>query len=203
MKPLTSYNNPFDAIDDFEKAIAKFTGAPFCVATDCCTHAIELCLRYLKVNWEVGIPAQTYLSVPMTFHKLGIPYRLMDRSWHLKYRLVNTPIWDCARLFEENMYCSDQFECLSFGHTKPFELGRGGAILLDDEEAYRWLKRAAYDGRDLKISPWQDQKVFRVGYHYRMTPEECVIGMSRLERGNYKPSTMVEYPDLRKIEIHL
>ena len=178
MKSLINYKNPFDAIDNFEKAIADFTG-----------------------DWEVGIPATTYLSIPMTFHKLGIPYKLMGRAWHLKYQLIDTPIWDCARLFEENMYCEGQYECLSFGYSKPFELGRGGAILLDNEEAYTWLKRAAYDGRDLKISPWQDQKVFQVGYHYRMTPEECVIGSARLERGDYKPSTMVEYPDLRNIEI--
>jgi dTDP-4-amino-4,6-dideoxygalactose transaminase len=202
VKPLSQYNNPFNAIDDFEEAIAKYTGAPFAVATDCCTHAIELCLRYLKVDWEVGIPAYTYLSVPMIFHKLNIPYRLMDRTWHLKYRLVNTPIWDCARLFEENMYCEGQYECLSFGYGKPFELGRGGAILTDNEEAYKWLKLAAYDGRDLSITPWQAQKEFTVGYHYRMTPEECIIGAARLTRGDIKPSSMVEYPDLRKITIN-
>ena len=35
----------FDTVKEFEQQIAKFYGAPYAVATDCCTHAIELCLR--------------------------------------------------------------------------------------------------------------------------------------------------------------
>ena len=42
-----SYNNP---INKLEKQLAEFTGAPYVVATDCCTHAIELCLRLNKVK---------------------------------------------------------------------------------------------------------------------------------------------------------
>jgi dTDP-4-amino-4,6-dideoxygalactose transaminase len=33
----------FEKIVEFESALAKFTGAPYAVMTDCCTHAIELC----------------------------------------------------------------------------------------------------------------------------------------------------------------
>jgi len=39
----------FNKVDEFEKAIAKFYGSTFAVAVDCCTHAIELSLRYNKV----------------------------------------------------------------------------------------------------------------------------------------------------------
>ena len=35
----------FETVQEFEKQIAKFYGAPYAVATDCCTHAVELCLR--------------------------------------------------------------------------------------------------------------------------------------------------------------
>ena len=38
----------FTAVKDFEKEIAKFYGAPLAVATDCCTHGVELCLRLDK-----------------------------------------------------------------------------------------------------------------------------------------------------------
>ena len=38
----------FKVITDFEKQIALFFGAPYAVAVDCCTHAIELCLRYKR-----------------------------------------------------------------------------------------------------------------------------------------------------------
>ena len=33
-------------VESFEKDIADFYGSPYAVATDCCTHAIELCLIY-------------------------------------------------------------------------------------------------------------------------------------------------------------
>ncbi len=39
-------SDPFHAVESFEDTIAKFYGAKYGVATDCCTHAIELCLRY-------------------------------------------------------------------------------------------------------------------------------------------------------------
>ena len=61
----------FEEILQFEKLLAKKTGAPYAIMTDCCTHAIELCLRYRKVK-RVQFTAYTYLSIPMTMHKLGI-----------------------------------------------------------------------------------------------------------------------------------
>ena len=36
----------FDAVTKFEDKIGSYFAAPYAVATDCCTHAIELCLRY-------------------------------------------------------------------------------------------------------------------------------------------------------------
>ena len=32
----------YDDVDKLEKTIAEFFGAPYALATDCCTHAIEL-----------------------------------------------------------------------------------------------------------------------------------------------------------------
>jgi len=40
----------FKALFDFESALAEYTGAPYAVLTDGCTHAIELCMRYERVN---------------------------------------------------------------------------------------------------------------------------------------------------------
>ena len=54
----------FKPIKDFEEAIADFFGAPYAVATDCCTHALELCLR-LKNAKTISVPKHTYISVPM------------------------------------------------------------------------------------------------------------------------------------------
>jgi dTDP-4-amino-4,6-dideoxygalactose transaminase len=189
----------FEKIAEFESALAQFTGAPYAVMTDCCTHAIELCLRYDK-STRVLFPAHTYLSIPMTMHKLGISYDYTDKQWIGEYQFVGTRIWDSARLLKEDMYRSGQLQCLSFGHSKPLEIGRGGAVLTDDVEVYDTLKQQCYDGRDLSITPWEDQKTFRVGYHYKPTIEEAVKGLDLLPNINQEPKYF-QYPDLRDIII--
>jgi dTDP-4-amino-4,6-dideoxygalactose transaminase len=193
----------FDKIFEFEKELSDFTGAPYVVTTDCCTHAIELCLRYRKVK-RTGFTAFTYLSVPMTLHKLGIEYNLVPEKWAGEYRFYGTDIWDSARRLEPNMYREGMMQCLSFGHTKPLEIGRGGAILLDNYEDYKKLSMLRYDGRDLSISPWVNQKSFSLGFHYKLNPEECVIGIKKLQEYKNKKDfdiKFVDYPDCREIEI--
>lgn len=189
----------FDPILKFEQALAEYTGAPYAVMTDCCTHAIELCMRYKQVK-RVQFTAYTYLSVPMTMHKLGIDYELVPEKWTGEYRFYGTDIWDSARRLERNMYRPGQMQCLSFGHNKPLQIGHGGAILLDDKEAYGVLLQQRYDGRDLTTQPWQAQRKFMVGYHYRPTIEDALCGLEKLNLVN-EPPKYHEYPDLRDIEI--
>jgi dTDP-4-amino-4,6-dideoxygalactose transaminase len=191
--------NPFEKINEFESALAKFTGASYAVMTDCCTHAIELCLRYDNIQ-RVTFPAHTYLSIPMTMHKLGIAYNYSDKLWTGEYQFIGTRIWDSARLLKEGMYRPGQLQCLSFGIDKPLSIGRGGAVLTDDVEVYDILIQQRYDGRDLNISPWEKQKIFRVGYHYKPTIEEAVKGLELLPNIDQE-SKYKEYPDLREIII--
>jgi len=191
--------NAFDPIYKFEQALGQLTGAPYVVMTDCCTHALELCLRYDHIH-HCQLTAYTYLSVPMTLHKLDISYDLLDETWTGEYQLKGTRIWDSARLLRMGMYRSGQMQCLSFGYDKPLDIGRGGAILLDDTQAYQKLIRQRSDGRDLNILPWQDQKIFEVGYHYRPTIEEAVKALEKLPFADQEPKYK-EYPDLRKIII--
>ncbi len=198
----------FDKIKQFEDALAEYTGAPYAIMTDCCTHAIELCLRYDKIT-DCSFTPYTYLSVPMTMHKLGIDYNYFPdhlphrQQWVGEYKFEGTRIWDSARRLEKDMYHKGQMQCLSFGHGKPLHLGRGGAILLDDKEAYEAIIRMRYDGRDLNISPWVEQREFRVGYHYKPTPEEATQGLALLQGLREFPvkPQFVEYPDLRTITI--
>ena len=193
----------FDKILAFETALAEFTGAPYAIMTDCCTHAIELCLRYDRVQTCRFTP-YTYLSVPMTMHKLGIEYQYLDHAWQHwvgEYQFLDTRIWDSARRLESNMYRLGQMQCLSFGHDKPLSIGRGGAILLDDATAYQALLAMRYDGRDLTITPWPAQREFRVGYHYRPTIEEAERGLELLKHYTSQPPREVVYPDCRQISI--
>jgi dTDP-4-amino-4,6-dideoxygalactose transaminase len=190
----------FNKILEFEQLLAKFTGAPYAIMTDCCTHAIELCLRYHKIQ-QCEFTAYTYLSIPMTMHKLGIEYQLLEESWIGEYPFKQTPIWDSARRLEPNMYRTDSMQCLSFGHDKPLNIGRGGAILLDDSAAYQKIVKMRYDGRDLSISPWQSQGEFELGFHYKPTPEEAIKGIWLLDNFKTQSPKQIQYPDLRKIKI--
>lgn len=192
----------FDKITEFEQALADYTGAPYAVMTDCCTHALELCFRVQNIK-QCSFTRYTYLSIPMMLMKLGIKFEYNDvHFWSGQYWFDNTNIYDSARLFKYDMYISGQMQCLSFGHDKPFEIGRGGAILLDDYELYKKLKLMCYDGRDLSISPWEDQQKFILGYHYKPTIEEAEIGLKKLRLNDFKiiPEHK-SYPDLSKIII--
>lgn len=189
----------FDKILKFERALGELTGAPYVVMTDCCTHALELCLRYDEPT-NCSFTAYTYLSVPMTMRKLDIEYRLIPEEWTGEYQLHGTRIWDSARKLQLGMYRKGQMQCLSFGYSKPLDIGRGGAILLDDRQAYNTLIQQRSDGRDLKISPWETQKVFEVGYHYRPTIEEAERALAKLPTIDQEPK-YVKYPDLREIII--
>jgi hypothetical protein len=62
------------------------------------------------------------------------------------------------------------------------------------------MLRQRYDGRDLTVNPWESQKVFEVGYHYKPTPEEARIGLDKLHLVNEEPKYH-QYPDLRDITI--
>jgi dTDP-4-amino-4,6-dideoxygalactose transaminase len=190
---------PFKELFDFETALAHFTGAPFVVVTDGCTHAMELCLRYDKVK-SCEFTAFTYLSIPMLMHHLNIDYKLTDEQWEGEYQLHGTRIWDSARKLQIGMYRPGQMQCLSFGHTKPLELGKVGAVLLDDPLAYKTISRWRSDGRDLKIYPWLEQKVFDVGFHYCPTLETCKLGSELLPNVD-QTVKYVQYNDCRSIII--
>lgn len=193
----------FEYIENFENELAEFTGAPYVVTTDCCTHAIELCLIYDDIK-ACRFTAFTYLSVIMTMHKLDISYSLLNEKWEGEYQFHDTRIWDSARRLQPDMYRPGQLQCVSFGYTKPLDIGRGGAILLDDKQAYTDLLKMRYDGRDLNVAPWISQQTFSVGYHYKLNPEECEKGSAQLHEyinANNFDIKNSQYPDCRNITI--
>jgi len=186
----------FKALFDFESALAEYTGAPYAVVTDGCTHSIELCMRYEQIK-ECQFTAYTYLSVPMVLKQLDIEYTMLDESWTGEYQFKNTRIWDSARRLEPGMYRPSSMQCLSFGWTKPMQLGKAGAILLDDYAAYKKFSRQRSDGRDLNL-PWETETELILGYHYCPTLELCARGLELLPTIEPKAQPGV-YPDCRKI----
>jgi dTDP-4-amino-4,6-dideoxygalactose transaminase len=189
----------YQKLFDFEAALAEYTGAPYVVVTDGCTHAMELCFRY-ELEYSCELPAFTYISVLQMLKQLGVGYTLRTEYWTGEYNFKGTRIWDSARRLERNMYRPGQLQCLSFGFDKPLPLGKGGAILLDNVADYNYLSQMRSDGRDLRINPWQDQVNFKEGYHYCPTLELCAEGLAKLP--TIEPqSQKVQYPDLRLITI--
>ena len=191
------------SVETFENKLAEFTGAPYVVTTDCCTHAIELCFRLLGIK-TCRFSTYTYISIPMTMKLLNVQYELSSTPWKDEYQFLGTPVWDSARCLKPGMYRKEQYQCLSFGPGKPLDNVRGGAILLDNKEQYMQLKMMSHDGRDLSYKYWNDQKVFIQGFHYMMRYEECDSATLLLEKyiaaGNYE-HTYKPYPDVSEIEI--
>ena len=107
----------FQVIADFENKIAEFYGSPYAVAIDCCTHGIELCLRYNEIEYFT-VPKRTYLSVPFLGDKIGIEWDWKNEDWDDYYYLGETNIIDAAVLWKENSYIPNTFMCLSFQFQK-------------------------------------------------------------------------------------
>lgn len=192
----------FEVVEKFEKEIAKFYGAPFAVATDSCTHSIELGLR-LKNFDNISIPTRTYISIPFIPIKLNLKWKWDSTKWENFYFIGNTNIVDSAVYWKKNSYISDTIMCLSFQYQKHLNLGRGGMILCDNEKTYKSLKKMSYDGRDPLI-PWREQNIDTLGFHYYMTPETASLGLDKFKKEKNKlPRKWVweDYPDLSEMKI--
>lgn len=203
------WNDPRDVITMFENKVAKFAGSKYAVSTDCCSHAIELSLRYLMsigeiIVWDiVNIPAHTYISIPMLLDRLNLHVEYNDAQWSGGYGINPTRVIDAAVMWEKNMYSGhNTLQCLSFQIKKRIPIGRGGMVLTDDKEAADWIRLASYDGRDLNI-PYNSSDHIKInnGFHYYMTPEDAARGILLMDSikeeghsGNYS-----NYPDVRKM----
>jgi len=169
-----------DIVDIFEKKVAEFAGSKYGVAVDCCSHGMFLSLKYLNAIGTVTIPKHTYVSAAQQIVHAGCRVEFEDLEWTGRYQLKPFPIWDAATRWRRGMYTGGLHVC-SFQLKKQIPIGRGGMILTDDAEAYRWLKKATYDGRDLSIPQWEDDYEI-MGWHYYMTPEDAARGILLMDQ---------------------
>lgn len=191
----------FESVTQLEKKLAEFFGAPYAICLDSCTHGIELCLRYKKVQ-SISCPKRTYLSVPFLANKLNIGLEWRDENWQDFY-YVTEDIIDAAVLWKKGSYIPGTFMSISFQYQKHLNLGRGGVILTDDEEAAIELKKMSYDGR-LPNIPWREQNIKSWGAHYYMTPETAQLGLDIFEdKVNATPRQWVvtDWPDLTEMDV--
>jgi len=191
----------FNVVTEFENKIAEFFGAPYAVAVDSCTHGIELALRYTCAD-HITVPQRTYLSIPFLADKLFIDRFWKDQDWKDYYYLTENVI-DAAVLWKPNSYIPGTFTGISFQYQKHLSLGRGGVLLCDRPHDYLNLKKMSYDGR-LPETPWRDQNINSVGYHYYMTPETAQLGLDKLPdaiKTEPRQWVVTDWPDLTQMEI--
>ena len=191
-------NNPWKVVEMFEQNLAEYCGSKYAVSTDNCTDAIMMCCQYLNVN-EVTIPASTYLSVPQSILNAKGTVKIRDYKWKGIYQLEPYPIYDAAKRFTSNMYIKGTYMCLSFHHKKILKIGKGGAVLTDDLEAVKWLKKARYEGRDHVLDD-----IDMCGWNAYMTPEQAARGMTLLQalpKHNEDQGEEPPYRDLRTMPL--
>lgn len=198
--------------EDFERELAKYTGAPYAVALDNASNALFLSLMYEGVaGATITIPARTYPSVPCEIIHAGgkVKFEAMEgETLTGAYQLRPTRTWDSALRFTSDMYLRNTFMCLSFtGPYKHLKLSKAGAILTDDQNAYEWFKRARFSGRREKS--YHDDEFDMLGWNFYLLPEIAARGVLMMKQfynldGSKKqnPDITLPYPDLSASEIY-
>lgn len=224
-------HNPHEITRIFEEEICKYTNSPFCVCVDNQSNALYLCLVYYKKfmnepdNTEVWIPRRTYPSVPCEIIRAGfeVGFNTVDKDGNVvtdesnqaevltgEYQLYHTNIWDSALRFTADMYRPGYFQCLSFtGPYKHLKLTKGGAILTDNEHAYKWLKKARFSGRaecSYHEDNFDDNPV--IGINAYMIPEIAARGVQMMSQfynhdgsKRHNEDLSLPYPDLSKFKL--
>jgi len=198
--------------EDFEKALADYTGAPYVVAVDNQSNGLFLSLMYERVaGQEITIPARTYPSVPCEIIHAGgkVNFKpVKGKTIKGAYQLEPTRVWDSALSFTAGMYKKNTHMCISFtGPYKHFKLSKGGAILTDDYDAYLWFKRARFSGR--RECSYHDDYFDMLGWNFYMMPELAARGMLLMNQfytsegvPKHNQDLELSYPDLSQFKIY-
>jgi dTDP-4-amino-4,6-dideoxygalactose transaminase len=209
--------NPYQIVAELERRIAEWTGAPYAVAVESGSAAIFLCLQWKRhllmseslVKFKfptIRIPKYTYPSVPCSVINSGFKVEWVDDKWNGEYALYPFSIWDSALRFRKGMYRGNgAMQCLSMHLKKRLAVGRGGMILLDDKQAYEWLKKARFDGRS--PVPLKDDTFTQLGWNMYMEPTNAAraIQLFELIRDKDLPDLDFDeqgYSDLSQFKIY-
>jgi len=202
--------NPYQSVIDFENVLAEYCGSKYAVAVESCTSALFLSLMATKEfglypdKMNVSIPSRTYPGVACSIIHAGFKVQFVDTEWNGEYELFPFKIWDSALRFKRGMYHGG-LQCISFHIKKLLPIGRGGAILLDNEEWAKWFRKARFDGRN--PVPLQEDHFDMLGWNCYMTPDQAARGLQLFQAKGDKEfeDLKVEeqgYPDLSKFPIY-
>lgn len=195
--------NVYDVVDEFEKRVAEYAGAPYGVAVNSCTNALMLSAMYKY--WQgytddVVLPKHTYVGVPYAFINAGFKIIFADIQWSGFYEIDPTAIVDSARRFTSGMFVEGTLWCVSFHETKILPIVDGGMILTDSKKAYDALRQMRFDGRTPGKSVFEDEFTLPA-HHCHMKPQIATQGLMLMsgvkEHNRDLPG---HYPDLSRME---
>jgi dTDP-4-amino-4,6-dideoxygalactose transaminase len=208
--------NPYKSTNDFECALAEYTGASYVVCVDNMSNALFLSLYYENhiknsCNKYITIPSRTYPSVPCEIIHAGLKVKFNQVEGETitgAYLLEGSNVWDSALRFTADMYIPQSHMCISFtGPYKHFKLSKGGAILTDCSEANAWFRRARYSGRN--ECSYHEDNFNMLGWNFYMMPELASRGLLLMNQfyhldGSKKQNKdlTLPYPDLSKFTVY-
>ena len=207
----------YEVTELFEQQLADYTGAKYAVTVDNMSNGLFLALYYENhvknsiKNKTVTCPSRTYPSVPCEIIHAGLKIQWKPVNGETltgAYQLEGSNVWDAALSFTADMFVPGSHMCVSFtGPYKHFKLSKGGAILTDDEEAYRWFKRARYSGRN--ECSYHDDEFDMLGWNFYMMPELAARGVLLMGQfynqdgtKKHQEDLTLPYPDLSKFKIY-
>ncbi len=189
--------SPYKVVEEFELAVADYCGAPFAVATNSCSTALQIALSFYAPA-TVRVPRRTYASVPNAVLNAGHKIQWWDSDWHGCYTLEPFAVVDAARRFTSGMFFDGHFICVSFQSSKILGLEQGGMILHDMPSANDFLRRMRFDGRlnaDEKLPQHR-------GIHAYLNPSTAALGLQRLAclpRDNPDQAGAADFADLSEL----
>ena len=207
----------YKVTETFEQQLADYTGAKYAVTVDNMSNGLFLALYYENhvknsiKDKTVTCPSRTYPSVPCEIIHAGLKIQWKPVSGETltgAYQLEGSNVWDAALSFTADMFVPGSHMCVSFtGPYKHFKLSKGGAILTDDEEAYRWFKRARYSGRN--ECSYHEDEFDMLGWNFYMMPELAARGVLLMGQfynqdgtKKHQEDLTLPYPDLSKFKIY-
>jgi len=178
-----------DKVFEFEQELAKYIGSKYVIATDSCTSALFICLKYKQEYKRISIPSMT---VPLVANAIIESGNLLSFNDNIEwvgnsYLLIYTNIVDSAHQLEKNMFSKipEEFNlCFSFYPTKIIGSADGGAIATNDKEFAEWARSVITYGRNQKQeyqNSWE-YDTERLGYKRHYTNLQAVICLEQLRR---------------------
>jgi dTDP-4-amino-4,6-dideoxygalactose transaminase len=198
---LTSSRQAFEVVDAFEQAVARYTGARYCVAMDSGCNALFLSLC-ANSEMYVELPKRTYIGVAMACLHAGKRIRWKEHTWSGIFCITPTNTYDAALRFTSGMYLKGTRMCLSFQASKLMPIGRGGAVIHDDPVFDRWARRGRNNGRTEGALCGQEVEFSQVGWTMYMTPPDAARGLWLLTYYHeHMPDQLNEYADISQAEV--